>query len=333
MTRIRENGAASGVGLLATYAYDDLGRRISLTRGNGTTATYGYDGASRLAQLAENMAGATHDLTLGFAYSPASQIVLNTRSNDLYRYNGQAIGTTTSTVNGLNQVTTSGGATLAYDGRGNMTNDGSKSYGYSLENMLVSAPGGVTLAYDPALRLYQVAGATTTRLLYDGPDMIAEYDGSNALQRRYVHGPGADEPIVWYEGTGTGDRRFLHVDERGSIVAISNGSGTVTNVNAYDEYGRPGHGQRRPVPVHGPEVDRGDRALRLQGSHVPSRPGPVHADRSDRLRLGHEPLRLCAQRSGQLCRPVGALHRHRQEHGGEFLRRSGRYSGRHRDRP
>ncbi|WP_034160288.1 RHS repeat domain-containing protein [Sphingomonas sp. ERG5] len=35
VTAIRENGAVSGVGVLASYGYDDLGRRISLTRGNG----------------------------------------------------------------------------------------------------------------------------------------------------------------------------------------------------------------------------------------------------------------------------------------------------------
>jgi RHS repeat-associated protein len=62
------------------------------------------------------------------------------------------------------------------------------------------------------------------------------------VARRYVFGPGADEPLVWYEGSGTGDRRFLHADERGSIVAVSNGAGTVTNVNTYDEYGTPGTG-------------------------------------------------------------------------------------------
>ena len=48
------------------------------------------------------------------------------------------------------------------------------------------------------------------------------------LLRRYVHGPGVDEPLVWYEGSGTSDRRFLHADERGSIVAVTNSSGTVT---------------------------------------------------------------------------------------------------------
>jgi RHS repeat-associated protein len=74
---------------------------------------------------------------------------------------------------------------------------------------------------------------------YDGLDLTGEYNAAGVLQRRYVHGPGSDEPLVWYEGAGTTDRRFLHADERGSVIAVSNASGTVTNINAYDEYGIP----------------------------------------------------------------------------------------------
>jgi RHS repeat-associated protein len=74
---------------------------------------------------------------------------------------------------------------------------------------------------------------------YDGLDLTGEYNAAGVLQRRYVHGPGSDEPLVWYEGAGTTDRRFLHADERGSVIAGSNASGTVTNINAYDEYGIP----------------------------------------------------------------------------------------------
>jgi RHS repeat-associated protein len=59
------------------------------------------------------------------------------------------------------------------------------------------------------------------------------------LLRRYVHGPGSDEPLVWYEGAGLTDRRFPLADERGSVIEITNASGTVTNINAYDEYGIP----------------------------------------------------------------------------------------------
>ena len=44
LTAIRENGATSGVGVLATFTYDDLGRRTQLTRGNGTVTDYSFDG-------------------------------------------------------------------------------------------------------------------------------------------------------------------------------------------------------------------------------------------------------------------------------------------------
>jgi RHS repeat-associated protein len=70
--------------------------------------------------------------------------------------------------------------------------------------------------------------------------LIAEYNGSNGLLSRYVHGPGSDEPLVWYEGASLTDRRFPLADERGSITAITNASGTVTSINAYDEEARPG---------------------------------------------------------------------------------------------
>ncbi len=45
------------------------------------------------------------------------------------------------------------------------------------------------------------------------------------------------EPLVEYDASGV--RTWLHADERGSIVARSNDSGTVTAINSYDEYGVP----------------------------------------------------------------------------------------------
>ena len=52
-----------------------------------------------------------------------------------------------------------------------------------------------------------------------------------------LNGPGSDEPLVWYEGTGTSDRRFLVADERGSIVAVTDSAGAALAINRYDEYG------------------------------------------------------------------------------------------------
>lgn len=52
-----------------------------------------------------------------------------------------------------------------------------------------------------------------------------------------------DEPLVWYEGASVGaNRRFLHADERGSIVAVSDAGGGLVGINRYDEYGVPAAG-------------------------------------------------------------------------------------------
>jgi RHS repeat-associated protein len=120
-----------------------------------------------------------------------------------------------------------------------MISDGVKTFAYDSENRQTSV-NGYPFHYDPLGRLDGAGSplAIAYENYVDG--LIAERTpGSSTVQRRHVFGPGSDEPIVWYEGT---DRRFLHADERGSIVAASNGSGTVTSINTYDEYGVPGAG-------------------------------------------------------------------------------------------
>lgn len=173
------------------------------------------------------------------SFHPTSQLASETRDNDSYAYGGLVNVSRAYGSNGLNQITQSGSIVPTYDNLGNLASAGGPTYAYTSENMLKSATGGVSLAYDPLLRLYQTSATTTTRMAYDGLNLIVEADGSNVLQRRYVHGPGMDEPIVWYEGSGTADRRWLHADERGSVVAISDGSGAKIAINTYDEYGLP----------------------------------------------------------------------------------------------
>ena len=245
VTAMRENGAASGAGVLASFAYDNLGRRVSLTRGNGAVTAYAYDTASRLQTLTQDLPGTSYDQTYGLSYNAASQVTQRSGSNAAYDLPAPAGGGNGYVRNGLNQYTsvsaTPGGTvTPTYDARGNLTGYGGATYAYDIFNRLVSAtPAGgaaASLSYDSAGRLAQIASASTTRFLYDGADMIAEYNGSNALQRRTVHGPGIDEPLVWYEGAGTADRRYLIADQLGSIVAAN---GAATEIYAYDEYGQP----------------------------------------------------------------------------------------------
>ncbi len=107
---------------------------------------------------------------------------------------------------------------------------------------MTSFNGSVSLAYDGAGRLITTAGSATTNFLYDGDQLIAEYDNAGHVLRRYVPTRGENEPVVWYEGSGTTDRRFLIPDERGSIIAVTDGSANLMGAgpNTYDEYGVPG---------------------------------------------------------------------------------------------
>jgi len=237
MDEVREN-PAGGNTLLATYSYNDRGLRTGISRGNGTSTSYSYDNVSRLTQLVQNLNGTVSDVTFDYTLNPAGEIASATRSNDSYAYTGHANANVTGTANGLNQLTAVGGVSNSHDSRGNVSAIGASSYGYSSENLLTSGPSSTTLSYDPANRLYQTAGGATTRFGYDGGNLIGEYNSSNALQRRYVFGPGSDEPLVQYEGSGTSTRRWFHADERGSVAAVSDASGdVVTAVNRYDEYG------------------------------------------------------------------------------------------------
>jgi RHS repeat-associated protein len=246
-THIRENGATSGIGVLATFAYDNLGRRTSLTRGNGTVTGYSHDALSRLSQLTQNPAGTTHDLTLDFAYNPASQIASTTRSNDSYAWTGHGSGTTSTTSDGLNRL--AGWVnTIGYDSKGNVTSHGTFGYSYSSENLLTSmtnsATGAVqassTFAYDPLMRLAVIDSSNSAfdaSLGYDGQEIVFEALSNNRT-RRYIFGPGVDEPLMAYliQSSGT-FRNWYHADERGSIVSQSDDNGTMLGVTAFDEYG------------------------------------------------------------------------------------------------
>jgi RHS repeat-associated protein len=238
-TGIKELGTTD----LATYAYDDLSRRATVTLGNGTTTTYGYNNQSALSSLAHNLAGTAQDNTWTYARNQAQEIVTNTTSNNAYQWAGYANGTRSYTANGLNQYTAATGATPAYDSNGNLSSDGTWTYTYDPDNRLRSAnKTGQTfvLTYDGLDRLRRTVqnSVITADWLYDGTDMVGEY-ASGSLVRRYVHGPGIDEPLVWYEGSGTGSKTWLYADHQSSIAATANSAGTSTATYSYDPFGGP----------------------------------------------------------------------------------------------
>ena len=240
LTGIYENGSAA----LVTYAYDDYESLTSMGHGSGYATNVGYDGNHRPQTITNN--AATNSNTVSLGYSALDQINSRSQSNAAFQAgSSMGAGTTSYGINGLNRVTNvNGGTAFGYDGRGNLTSDGSgSSYSYNANNLLTSTTqGGVTstLSYDAQNRLFSISkNGVTTKFLYDGANLIAEYDGSNNLLRNYVHGPSTNNPLVWYEGSGTGNKSYFYKDERGSITGVTNSSGSVTTIYGYDEYGVP----------------------------------------------------------------------------------------------
>ena len=56
--------------------------------------------------------------------------------------------------------------------------------------------------------------------------------------RKFIYGPGVDEPICMIDCTGASEEfYYYHFDGLGSVVALSNTSGTIEASYSYDVFG------------------------------------------------------------------------------------------------
>jgi RHS repeat-associated protein len=244
MTALYSGAIGSTVNMI-TYGYNNRGLRANQNGRYGPVSSFAYDPVGRLSALSHDLSGTASDVTHSLGYNPASQISERTTSNDAYAYTGELDVDRVYAANGLNQYTSAGPATFTYDANGNLTGDGTSTYTYDAENRLVSASGGTTasLRYDPLGRLYETSAntvPTTTRFLYDGDELVAEYDAAGTMLRSYLHGSRVDDPLVWLEwGQSSTLARFLHSNQQGSVTAITSYSGDPIAINKYDEWGIP----------------------------------------------------------------------------------------------
>jgi RHS repeat-associated protein len=253
------NCVSGSANLLVAVNYDNLDRRSALNRYNGASTTFSYDYADRLTSLAHSFPGTPSDnQSYTYAYNPAGQTLNATQPTGPFAWSNHPSVNSSKTYDGLNRDASiasvgapcgsGGGVSHGYDCNGNLTNDGAHANGYDVENRLTSVSNAgtgsslLTLVYDPLGRLQQTTSpSATTQFLYDGDRLAAEYSGSGTLLRRYVMGPGVDEPMVWIEYTSGTVINWLHADRQGSIIAASNSSGAVPtgSTYAYGPYGEP----------------------------------------------------------------------------------------------
>lgn len=246
LSRLRETGVESGDGVLAAFEYEGLGRPWKIKRDDnrGIQTVFGYDGAGRLKSLEH---GGVAAYAQSVKFNAASQIEELTQTNSNYVYSGSPPLVRSRAYDGLNRDATFAVLSDGYDDNGNLTNDGARRFTYDVENRLtkvrpVEGQGGVTtdLTYDPTGRLATTkvtttSGETTTRFRYDGDRLVGEYTDGGTVLRRYIHGDGVDNPLVWYQGA---ERRWLYGDRQGSIVGYSAAGGAVTPYS-FSPWGEP----------------------------------------------------------------------------------------------
>jgi len=245
MTAVKINSAT-----VATYTYDRLSRRTGLDyAAHAKDVSYSYENDNDLDVLThanvvsfDHGYNAVHQVTSNavspgsFAWAPTYAENLSYAPNNLNQY---------ASLTGQSGMFGTAGRSFTHDANGNLTSDGRWSYTYDSENRLLAAndngTGVATYAYDPLgrRRSKNVTGEGTTSYLLDGDEEIGEYNGST-LTLRYVYGPAIDDRVamVSYNSSGaeTG-RYFYHTDRQGSLAALTNASGTVTETHAYSPYG------------------------------------------------------------------------------------------------
>ncbi|MFH1776667.1 MAG: RHS repeat-associated core domain-containing protein [Candidatus Omnitrophota bacterium] len=183
-----------------------------------------------------------------------------TRFDD-FKVSWQISQTTSYLYNKNNQLIESASSdettSYVYDENGNLTTNpvtpaangasGTWTYTYDYENRLIGADNGTDTTaiytYDGFGRRIKKEVAvnstlSTVNYVYDGNQVIAEYDGTGTLLRSYIYGMGIDKPILLEDRTqGTEDRYYYHFDGLGSVTELTDSSGNIIEKYEYDAFG------------------------------------------------------------------------------------------------
>lgn len=257
-----------------SYVYDEAGNLVRTERPDGSVLEQSYDNAGRVVRMTDTAADGEPIAGHALTYDAGGRIVSESSSVNgaVAKYSYKADGFLSSvkrTVAGVVDETsfTGGrsnvtrvddglfsrfdvwdrlisfeGRAAAYDADGNMTKApyGSKDviYTYDSGNRLVgSASSGSAVSYrydalDNRISYTDADGAVT--YVYDASsgseNLLAAADSSGTTY--FVWGMG----LVGFEGPG-GEYRSPHFDVRGSTVALTDGSGSVTDRFTYGVYG------------------------------------------------------------------------------------------------
>jgi RHS repeat-associated protein len=228
--RLTNLGVAKGGTNLAGYSYllDASGHRLSVTELTGRTVNYGYDNLYRLTS--ETIASDPNAVngSISYTYDPVGNRLQKTSTLP-----GLPGGL--SNYNANDQL-----ATDTYDASGNTTASNGNGYAYDFENHLVQQ-AGITIVYDgDGNRVAKTTANSTTQFLVDnlnptGYAQVMDEVQSSGVVRTYTWGL---ELITEHQTiNSTLTTSYYVFDGHGSVRALTNATGTVTDTYDYDAFG------------------------------------------------------------------------------------------------
>jgi YD repeat-containing protein len=194
---------------------------------SGNTTTYTYDQLNRLTQAVQKNSGGTQLHNYQYGFDPASNMTSLTRDST----------TITKTFNAANEMTQANTTTYSYDGNGNRTGDSSgTSIGYNTARQTTSiTPAGgqtVTMAYAA-----QAGGGQSV----DG-GVLYQYDAlgsSSAVQNGVTtYFTRASDGTLVSQRPSSGGTYYYLTDGEGSVVALTDSSGTMVDQYTYEPTGK-----------------------------------------------------------------------------------------------
>jgi RHS repeat-associated protein len=239
------------------YAYDsashllgvsDNSAPIAAPSGAATyTSTFAYDQLNRPLAVNWNPAAAqstpaASSTSFAFGYDATNRRISQSATDNSWLYYPSTASNVSYSVNNLNQYTAVGAVTPSYDGNGNLTGDGTFTYGYDAENRLISASGtslAASYAYDAqGRRKSKTVNGTTTVFVTDTNNReVLEYDGSSgAINNWYSYAPGSNS-VLNQMVVASAKRETLIPDVQGSIIGnLDSSSGALVKAG-YLPYG------------------------------------------------------------------------------------------------
>jgi RHS repeat-associated protein len=225
----RSGGASSAYQVVVTFPSAISFGSASVTTGTGTISSMSVNGDA--TEITINLTGVSNQQTIVISLSSVTD---GSITNDVAVGMRVLIGDTnadgfTDAIDDSQTKSQSGNSVTSANFREDVNVDG---FIDAIDDAFVKSKSGTALPSSPPLT--QVP--PTTYLIYDGWNLIAEFDANGNQVAKYYHGANTDEVL---ERVGSPANVYYHQDALGSVMRLTDVDGNEVEQYTYSVFGVP----------------------------------------------------------------------------------------------